>query len=165
MRATRPHNPHGSCRGKWKGAENNETASLWVGGGGGWPQQRIRRPHTKTKGDGLSATAGKDDKTPSSNCTALQCRCPEHEGCATLAGDRWGQEPIGKSTQGKTRVRKDWMVTRRPDIHPAGRMAAWTSSVLRGHHREEGSGRKGWKEEILRGSLNWQQIDFSSREI
>ena len=32
----------------------------------------------------------------------LHCPGPEHNGCAKLATDQWGQNPQAKSTQGET---------------------------------------------------------------
>lgn len=85
-------------------------------GGWGW---KIRGPHTKARGDGLSTTSGKDDKLPAA--FALHCPCPEHKRCAKLDADQW--DPQATSSQGKTTARRDWMVTQSPDTHPL--LAGW----------------------------------------
>lgn len=88
-----------------------------VSGGREWPQQRIRSPHTRARGNQLSAAAGEDAKTPGSNCSVLYYPWPEHKGCATYSADQWGQGPTGKIYTRQDTARKDWRVTQGPDTY------------------------------------------------
>lgn len=128
-RATRPLNPHGSGQGNGK----EQTTMGQPAFGWGWPQQRIRRLHTKARGSWLSAAAGDEGRTPGSNHFVLQCSCPEHKGHATLVPDEPGQKPTGKTHTRQHHSQKGLgSNTRTRYPSPAGR----TSSAPRGYGRE-----------------------------